>query len=122
MPKSAILAAAIALVVLAGCGGSRNDTAARRPDRPDRPDRDENPNVLVQRAVESRTALSSIAGKGVMRIVDKPSKFGLTVNADVIADENDRLRIRADKLAGAFSTEKSTNCRTSPSASTPMKS
>ncbi len=96
MPKAAILAAAaLALVVTAGCGDQ--DRAESRPQG-----RGENPNALVRHAVESRTALSSIAGKGVMRIVDQPSKFGLTVNADVIADDNDRLRIRADKLAGAI--------------------
>ena len=96
MHKTAfIAAAALTLAVLAGCGS--RDRVANRP-----VDKNTNPNTLVKTAVESRTALSSIAGKGVMRIVDQPSKFGLTVNADVIADENDRLRIRADKLAGAI--------------------
>jgi hypothetical protein len=35
-----------------------------------------------------------------MRIVDQPSSFSLTVNADVKADDTNRLRIRGDKLAG----------------------
>ena len=93
MHKSLLLAAVLS-VFIAGCGN--RDQAANRP-----VNKNDNPDVLVKNAVESRTALSSIAGKGVMRIVDQPSKFGLTVNADVVADESDRLRIRADKLAGA---------------------
>ena len=94
MHKLLIFTAALAVFV-AGCGN--RDRAANRP-----VDKNENPDVLVKNAVESRTALSSIAGRGVMRIVDQPSKFGLTVNADVVADESDRLRIRADKLAGTI--------------------
>ena len=94
MRKYLILTAFLALSI-AGCGS--RDKAANRP-----VNKNENPDVLVKNAVEARTSLSSIAGKGVMRIVDQPSKFGLTVNADVVADDNDRLRIRGDKLAGAI--------------------
>lgn len=89
------IAAALTLAVLAGCGSK--DKAANRP-----VNKNDNPDVLVKNAVEARTSLSSIAGKGVMRIVDQPSNFGLTVNADVVADESDRLRVRADKLGGAI--------------------
>ncbi|MDR1612583.1 MAG: hypothetical protein LBT97_07335 [Planctomycetota bacterium] len=90
-----VVAFAIALGIM-GCGAS-NQTAAKRPANPG-----ETPDVLVSRAVEARSSLSSLAGKGTMRIVDTPSDFGLTVNADVVADENNRLRIRGDKLAGAI--------------------
>ncbi len=97
MPKTLLLAAcATALVILSGCG-DRSRTASGSP-----VDQNANPNVLVQEAVETRTTLSSLAGKGVMRIVDQPTKFGLTVNADVVADDSSRLRIKADKLAGAI--------------------
>ncbi len=97
MPKTILLAAcATALVILSGCG-DRSRTASGSP-----VDQNANPNVLVQEAVETRTTLSSLAGKGVMRIVDQPTKFGLTVNADVVADDSSRLRIKADKLAGAI--------------------
>ncbi len=83
---------------LAGCGG--DNSAALRPESA--PVRNENPATLVRNAVEARTELSSMAGRGVMRIVDQPGKFGLTVNANVLADANEnRLRIRADKLAGS---------------------
>lgn len=85
---------ALCLLLPAGCS-DRNQTA-RRP-----ADGSASADVLVKNAVETRTSLSSISGKGVMRIVDQPNRFGLTVNADVVADESDRLRIRADKLAGA---------------------
>ncbi|MDR0363237.1 MAG: hypothetical protein LBJ46_11230 [Planctomycetota bacterium] len=84
------------LLGLVGCRSS-NDAAVRRP-----PDPAEAPDILVSQAVESRTSLSSLAGKGTMRIVDSPGNFGLTVNADVVADEGDRLRIRGDKLAGTI--------------------
>ncbi len=91
----ALLLAFVLPIVLVGC--SRQDTAG--PVR--RVDQDASPDVLVKNAVETRTSLSSLSGKGVMRIVDQPNNFGLTVNADVVADESDRLRIKADKLAGA---------------------
>ncbi len=95
------LAAALALcLALSGCGDAPQSSAARSPVPPAKTD---NPNTLVRNAVASRTELSSIAGKGVMRIVDQPSKFGLTVNANVLADASEnRLRIRADKLAGSI--------------------
>ncbi|MDR1519991.1 MAG: hypothetical protein LBU23_07605 [Planctomycetota bacterium] len=81
---------------LAGCSGTGGQSAAKPADESDPPD------LLVKNAVETRTSLSSLAGKGVMRIVDRPNRFGLTVNADVLADDSDRLRIRADKLAGTI--------------------
>lgn len=84
----------LSALVMAGCQGNRDSSAAPV-------DESSSPDVLVKNAVEVRTSLSSIAGKGVIRIVDKPSRFGLTVNADIVGDESDRLRIRADKLAGA---------------------
>lgn len=99
MPKAVVFAVALTLLGLVGCGGGQgggNRPASYAVSKKD------NPNKIVKDAVSSRTALSSISGKGVMRIVDQPSKFGLTVNANVIADEQDRLRIRADKLAGAI--------------------
>ncbi len=99
MNKHIVVACALCLsLVLPGCGrGGRGSASSGSA-----PSRDENPAELVRNAVESRTELSSIAGKGVMRIVDQPGKFGLTVNADVVADaEENRLRIRANKLAGA---------------------
>ncbi len=95
MYKSLALAVAMALL-LAGC--SNKGGQARGPGA----DANASPDVLVKNAVETRTSLSSIAGKGVMRIVDQPNRFGLTVNADLVADEADRLRIRADKLAGTI--------------------
>ncbi|MCC8180258.1 MAG: hypothetical protein LIP23_05020 [Planctomycetes bacterium] len=82
-------------MLLGGCG-NRN-AAALRP-----ADANANPDVLVRTAVESKPSLTSLHGRGVIRIVDQPSRFGLTVNADVVADESERLRIRADKLAGAI--------------------
>ncbi len=100
MAKTIHLATAMAtLLLLAGCasGNGRGRPVAGRG-----VDRSQNPNQLVRNAVDSRANLSSLTGKGVMRIVDQPSKFGLTVNADVIADDSDRLRIRADKLAGTI--------------------
>ena len=98
MIKHLVAACALCLA-LAGCGGGEQASGTRRPV----PGKNENPDVLVKHAVESRSALSSIAGKGVMRIVDQPSKFGLTVNANVVADANEnRLRIKADKLAGSI--------------------
>ena len=94
MPKSLMLAVAMA-ALLSGCSGGNSQTM--------RPvDKSASPDLMVKNAVESRTSLSSIAGKGVMRISDQPSRFGLTVNANVVADESDRLRIRADKLAGSI--------------------
>ena len=96
MPKY-LTVALVAALLFAGCS-DRN----RQSSRPGQVSRDANPDLLVKNAVETRTSLSSIAGKGVMRIVDQPNKFGLTVNADVVADESNRLRIRADKLAGAI--------------------
>lgn len=95
MSKTLIMAAAILTLVLAGCGSK--DKVANRP-----VDKNANPDLLVKNAVENRTSLSSLSGKGVMRIVDQPNRFGLTVNADVVADESNRLRIRADKLAGTI--------------------
>ena len=93
-----ITIACLLCLALAGCGSRDAASAGKRPT-----DRNEKPDVLVRNAVESRTALSSISGKGVMRIVDQPSKFGLTVNADVLADaDHNRLRIKADKLAGTI--------------------
>jgi hypothetical protein len=83
-------------LVVAGCSGNGAPVSARPIDENSPPD------VMVKHAVETRTSLSSLAGKGVMRIVDRPNRFGLTVNADVLADESDRLRIRADKLAGSI--------------------
>lgn len=100
MPKAVVFAVALALLCAAGCGG-RDGGKGNRPVSYS-VDKGENPGKVVKNAVASRTALSSISGKGVMRIIDQPSKFGLTVNANVIADEQDRLRIRADKLAGAI--------------------
>ncbi len=98
MPKH-ILAALVLCLALAGCGGGQQ-AAAQRPENA--PARNENPDTLVRNAVESRAELSSVTGRGVMRIVDQPSKFGLTVNANLVADaEENRLRIKADKLAGA---------------------
>ncbi|MCL2001058.1 MAG: hypothetical protein FWG74_06450 [Planctomycetes bacterium] len=95
MHKSLALAFVMVLP-LAGCSGNGNQ--AKGPGVDDRASAD----VLVKNAVETRTSLSSIAGKGVMRIVDQPNQFGLVVNADLVADDSDRLRIRADKLAGAI--------------------
>lgn len=89
-----LVALVLAALTLAGCSSSKS-TAFKAADPNAAPD------LLVKNAVESRTNLSSLAGQGVMRIVDQPSNFGLTVNADVVADETNRLRIRADKLAGA---------------------
>lgn len=95
MRNSLRLAALLALL-LAGCSNSQAKRSTAGVDK------DASPDVLVKNAIETRTSLSSLTGKGVMRIVDQPSRFGLTVNADVVADESDRLRIRADKLAGSI--------------------
>lgn len=100
MPKALLIAAALLFLLMPGCG--RRDPAATNRPASFSVDRGQNPNQMIRDAVQSRTALSSLAGKGVMRIVDQPSKFGLTVNANIVADEQDRLRIRADKLAGAI--------------------
>lgn len=100
MPKAVVCAIALALLGAAGCGNRDTGRGARPVAQA--VNKSENPNKIVRDAVASRTALSSISGKGVMRITDQPSKFGLTVNANIIADEQDRLRIRADKLAGAI--------------------
>ncbi|MDR2391536.1 MAG: hypothetical protein LBE84_07660 [Planctomycetota bacterium] len=81
---------------IAGCSGDGAPISAKPVNE------NASPDVMVKNAVETRTSLSSLAGKGVMRIVDRPNRFGLTVNADVLADESDRLRIRADKLAGSI--------------------
>ncbi len=93
------LGIALALALLAaGCSGNGNrNNASFKP-----VNTGESADMAVKNAVESRATLSSITGKGVMRIVDQPNKFGLTVNADLVADQSDRLRIRADKLAGAI--------------------
>ena len=98
MSKLYCVAVALALVSLCGCsgGGNRNASALKPVDASSSPD------LLVSNAVESRASLSSLSGQGVMRIVDTPNKFGLTVNANVVADQSDRLRIRGDKLAGAI--------------------
>ncbi len=93
---AAVTALTLALA-LAGCGSSGRTTASVRP-----VDMNASPDIIVSNAVESRADLSSLSGQGVMRIVDTPNKFGLTVNADVVADASDRLRIRGDKLAGAI--------------------
>lgn len=93
----AALGLCLSLVAAAGCGGGKaSGPAAARP-----VSKGENPDVVVRNAVESRASLTSLSGKGVMRIVDQPNKFGLTVNANVVADEQERLRIKADKLAGS---------------------
>ncbi len=100
MAKVYNLAAAMFLLAfLAGCASSNG---RGRPVAGRGVDRGQNPNQMVKNAVDSRASLSSLTGKGVMRIVDQPSKFGLTVNADIVADDSDRLRIRADKLAGTI--------------------
>ncbi|MCC8191171.1 MAG: hypothetical protein LIP77_11155 [Planctomycetes bacterium] len=95
MPIPRIAAVFALCIILSGCS-DRGNRSTRTVDE------SANPDLLVKNAVETRTSLSSIAGKGVMRIVDQPNRFGLTVNADVVADESNRLRIRADKLAGAI--------------------
>ena len=96
MSKFILPATFVLALLAAGCSGGGGNVANRPVDKNSPPD------VLVKNAVETRTALSSLAGKGVMRIVDQPNRFGLTVNADVVADDSDRLRIRADKLAGSI--------------------
>jgi len=93
----ALIVALMLPVIAIGC--TRSDSASIAPGR--HVDTSSSPDALVKNAVETRTSLSSLSGKGVMRIVDQPNNFGLTVNADVVADESDRLRIKADKLAGA---------------------
>ncbi|MDR1533668.1 MAG: hypothetical protein LBU64_01015 [Planctomycetota bacterium] len=85
----------LSLILVAGCSTGDSPVSSGPIDENAPPD------LLVKNAVENRASLSSLAGSGVMRIVDKPNRFGLTVNAAVLADESDRLRIRADKLAGA---------------------
>jgi hypothetical protein len=101
MLKHIVVASTLCLTLsLSGCGEQERADAGSRPGAES--GRQENPDALVRSAIESRTELSSIAGKGVMRIVDQPSKFGLTVNANVVADASEnRLRIKADKLAGS---------------------
>lgn len=89
-----VLITALVLTALAGCGG--NNTAMKPLDP------NQSPDLMVKDAVEKRASLTTLAGKGTMRIVDAPSKFGLSVNTDIVADENDRLRIKADKLGGSI--------------------
>lgn len=96
MPTLHRIAAIVMLLALAGCSGGGRQAAGRPVDA------NASPDSLVSNAVESRASLTSLTGQGVMRIVDSPNKFGLTVNANVVADESDRLRIRGDKLAGAI--------------------
>ena len=94
--RNSFLAVTVALAALvAGCGTGGTSTALRPVDAGAQPD------LVIKHAVETRASLTSLSGKGVMRIVDTPNKFGLKVNAEVLADESDRLRIRGDKLAGA---------------------
>lgn len=98
MSKFTCLAALAAVLLLSGCSSSgRGSTVAFKP-----VDTTASPEVLVANAVESRASLSSLSGKGVMRIVDTPNRFGLTVNANVVADDTKRMRIRGDKLAGSI--------------------
>lgn len=95
MRTTSLVIAALALAGALGCSNPGNSTAFKPVDVKEAPD------LLVSHAVESRANLGSLAGKGVMRIVDAANNFGLTVNADVVADQSDRLRIRGDKLAGS---------------------
>lgn len=96
--RKIVVALAAAALFAAGCSGNQGrGNPALKP-----VDKNAPADMVVKNAVETRANLSSIAGKGVMRIVDRPNNFGLTVNADVVADEGDRLRIKADKLAGAI--------------------
>jgi hypothetical protein len=99
MSKFACLAALAAVLLLSGCSssGRGSSSVAFKP-----VDTTASPEVLVANAVESRASLSSLSGKGVMRIVDTPNRFGLTVNANVVADDTKRMRIRGDKLAGSI--------------------
>lgn len=97
MPRHFRLLAGLLFLTLAGCSSGAGKSTAMKP-----VDAGENPDLLVSNAVETRATLSSLSGQGVMRIVDTPNKFGLTVNANVLADQSDRLRIRGDKLAGAI--------------------
>lgn len=97
MSKPLSVVGVVVLLVLTGCSGQGGRSTASKP-----VDAAASPDVLVSNAVESRASLSSLAGQGVMRIVDSPNRFGLTVNANVVADESDRLRIRGDKLAGTI--------------------
>ena len=97
MPKYIQVLAVLVLLTATGCKDGSTQSAAMKP-----VDAGTTPDIMVSNAVETRATLSSLAGQGVMRIVDTPNKFGLTVNANVVADESDRLRIRGDKLAGAI--------------------
>lgn len=80
---------------LAGCGGaggSGTGVAARPVD----PKRDAN--EVVAEAVGRQAVLTSLAGDGVLSLVDPASKLNHRVNAEVVAADRQKLRISGGRM------------------------
>nr|AXS01397.1 hypothetical protein [uncultured bacterium] len=106
MKRLAILALLAALPALAGC---RRDLQPgfddNRGDRPRPPALDaagrRGGDPRVAAAINRRPPLTSLVGRGVIRMRDEPQRFRLGVNVEVWAEGTDGvLRIKAEKLAG----------------------
>ena len=58
------------------------------------------PENFIRGLFESRPDFASVEGEAKLRILDQSKPFRLTVNADIVAENPDRLRIVASKARG----------------------
>ncbi len=54
---------------------------------------------LINQTIENRIDVNNIIAGGEMKIVDRPSKFSLSTQIEMIAEDPSSLRIKASKLA-----------------------
>ena len=95
-PKSIVflhLAGLLSLVLAAaGCGSIFGSSP--------KPATTVEPAALVQQCLDNRAVLSSLQAEAAMRILDRPHKFSLRINTEILAQKPARLRLQATKALG----------------------